>query len=697
MKKIILLVLLLIASLSIEAQSYIGFLTDNYSGVHGVISNPANITDSRFKIDINLAGFSVYGSNDYYGINVWDATRDGYSFDLEAKTNPKDANSALVNVDVLGPSFMFNLSKNSSLAIFTRARMFINANNINGTSIESIDDDSTEDYNFNEGNTNILTHGWAELGITYARTLLNKNQHFIKGGLSFKYLKGFGSAYVIGKDVTLNYDADGTDLGGGETTGSITSSGNITYARYAEFDSENYDYELPDNANGFGGDLGFVYEWRPKYKDYQTNDSNPYNFKDKNKYKLKIGLSITDVGFIDYKEGLREAYDITNSDINEDDIDAADNIGDFLNAFYTQTNTSNTGYKIDLPTALHFNVDYSLNGKVYLNLNTDFSLISKGRISANRVANMVSFTPRYESKWFSFYLPLSVIENNGFRVGYGFRAGPLYVGSGSISSAFGSDNNRQADVYAGLKVPIYQNAPKDRDGDGIFDKLDDCPKVAGPVSNNGCPIEDKDEDGVFDNDDACPEVKGPEENKGCPWGDKDEDGVMDNEDSCPEEAGPPENKGCPWKDNDGDGVLDKDDDCIDAVGSVANNGCPEAVIQKLQKTLNDYAKVILFDYGTSSISKQSNQVLNDIIGVLKDYPNAAFTVEGHTDSIGSYELNKKLSEKRANAVKDYLVRNGIDSYRLSAIGYGERKPIATNMYKAGRAKNRRVEINLVKK
>ena len=143
-------------------------------------------------------------------------------------------------------------------------------------------------------------------------------------------------------------------------------------------------------------------------------------------------------------------------------------------------------------------------------------------------------------------------------------------------------------------------------------------------------------------------------------------------------------------------MLDKDDDCIDQIGTVANNGCPEEVMEELQKTMDDFARVILFNPGRATLKAESADVLFEIIAVLNEYPNAKFTIEGHTDSIGSYELNQKLSEDRANAVKAFFVKNGIDPGRLIAIGYGEKRPIATNMYKAGRAQNRRVEINLIK-
>ena len=235
------------------------------------------------------------------------------------------------------------------------------------------------------------------------------------------------------------------------------------------------------------------------------------------------------------------------------------------------------------------------------------------------------------------------------------------------------------------------NGCPDSDGDGIEDAKDACPNEAGSKEMNGCP--DSDGDGVADKDDACPNTAGLPALAGCP--DADGDGVADKDDECPNEAGPAANNGCPWPDSDGDGVLDKDDQCPEVAGTVANNGCPE-VTEEVQKQLNDYARTILFDTGKSSIKAESTSVMVDIIQILNEYPTAKFTVEGHTDSVGSDQLNQKLSEERANSVRNFLIDKGIDAGRLTAIGYGEEKPIATNNTRAGRAQNRRVEINLVK-
>ncbi|MFS4454486.1 OmpA family protein [Maribacter sp. 2304DJ31-5] len=250
------------------------------------------------------------------------------------------------------------------------------------------------------------------------------------------------------------------------------------------------------------------------------------------------------------------------------------------------------------------------------------------------------------------------------------------------------DKDDACPEVAGLEA--FNGCP-DADGDGIEDSKDSCPNEAGSKEMNGCP--DADGDGVADKDDACPNEAGLAALQGCP--DADSDGVADKDDACPNEAGPSENKGCPWPDKDGDSVLDKDDACPDVAGTVANNGCPE-VTEEVQKQLNNYARTILFDTGKASLKTETVSVFVDIIKILKEYPNSKFTVEGHTDSVGSSKLNQALSEKRANSVRDFLIKEGISASRLTAIGYGEDKPIATNNTRNGRKQNRRTEINLVK-
>ncbi len=235
------------------------------------------------------------------------------------------------------------------------------------------------------------------------------------------------------------------------------------------------------------------------------------------------------------------------------------------------------------------------------------------------------------------------------------------------------------------------NGCPDTDGDGIADKDDDCPQVAGLAKFNGCP--DTDGDGIIDAKDKCPKTPGLAELQGCP--DADGDGVADNVDDCPKVAGPAANKGCPWPDKDKDGVADKDDLCPDVAGPASNKGCPEITKEEVKK-LEQYAKTIYFRTNSAEFTKKTYPILEAIVVIMKNNPASRFRIEGHTDSQGSDEYNMKLSDRRANAVRDYLISKGISADRLEAKGYGETRPIATNKTAAGRAKNRRVEIILIK-
>ena len=229
----------------------------------------------------------------------------------------------------------------------------------------------------------------------------------------------------------------------------------------------------------------------------------------------------------------------------------------------------------------------------------------------------------------------------------------------------------------------------DRDSDGIIDKLDECPDQPGVAQFNGCP--DRDSDGIPDKLDLCPTLAGPKEHHGCP--DTDKDGVFDDEDQCVLTPGPAENHGCPWPDRDGDGVPDKDDECPDIFGVPENHGCPKLEKKELE-TVKYAFENLEFATGKDEIKSKSFFSLNALADLLKKKENYGLRIEGHTDNVGKDESNLILSQKRATAVKNYLIKRGVNGDKLDAFGYGASKPIADNDTPEGRQKNRRVEMKI---
>lgn len=225
--------------------------------------------------------------------------------------------------------------------------------------------------------------------------------------------------------------------------------------------------------------------------------------------------------------------------------------------------------------------------------------------------------------------------------------------------------------------------PPDTDGDGVIDSKDECPEVAGTI--NGCP--DSDEDGIIDSKDKCPKVKGTTI-EGCP--DSDGDGIIDADDPCPNVAGSP--SGCP--DTDGDGVPDNKDSCPNEVGIASNKGCPE-LAEAEKQILKEALEGVNFLSGKDVLTEESKPKLHDVTTILNAHKGYKIKVSGYTDSSGKEESNLLLSKKRAAAVKAYLIEDGISESRIFDEGFGEADPVADNSTAAGRAKNRRVEFEIV--
>lgn len=294
----------------------------------------------------------------------------------------------------------------------------------------------------------------------------------------------------------------------------------------------------------------------------------------------------------------------------------------------------------------------------------------------------------------------------------------------------------QPEVFAGLSFG-FGGKPRDDDGDGVVNKLDQCPgtPLGARVDGNGCPM-DSDGDGVADGLDQCEgTLKGATvDAKGCPV-DTDGDGVFDGLDECA--STPPgarvDAKGCP-SDTDGDGVIDgldqcentpngcvvnangcpNDDDedgvcdgldqCPDtpAEARVDRSGCPIEVSEK-ETELLDTGMIRLqdvnFDTGKATIKQDSERVLDEVGNILARWPELRIEIGGHTDARGSDALNQRLSDARAKSVLDYLLGKfpELKPEQFSSKGYGETQPIATNTTVLGMAKNRRVEFKVLNK
>jgi outer membrane protein OmpA-like peptidoglycan-associated protein len=243
----------------------------------------------------------------------------------------------------------------------------------------------------------------------------------------------------------------------------------------------------------------------------------------------------------------------------------------------------------------------------------------------------------------------------------------------------------------------------DRDGDRILNHNDACPDEAEDVDGfedeDGCPELDNDSDGIADGADACPreaeDMDGFEDGDGCPERDNDGDGVPDVDDACPNEVGVGIARGCPEPDRDGDGVVDRMDNCPEEAGPRENHGCEEEQFVEIQEDRLVITQIIYFRTNRDVIEERSYPLLRQIANVLNSHPEITrVSIEGHTDSRGRARNNLRLSQRRAAAVVNHLMRTGgVDAARLSSEGYGSERPVVENATtEEEHAQNRRVEF-----
>jgi outer membrane protein OmpA-like peptidoglycan-associated protein len=681
-------------------------------------------------------------------------------------------------------NMLFRLNRKNSFAFGARARVLLTGNNVSDNIFALIksDLDDLENQTFNNATFNLNVNAASEYSFTYAREVFDKGTHYLKAGLTFKYLIGGVSGQINTNN--LNYEIR-DDLATTDPDDNLVRlnqfQGKIAYSRNNLEDFEGLDLLNGSQGNGVGFDLGAIYEYRPDVEDYtyQMDGETHYNNR-KNKYKYRISLSLMDIGGVRYRGDNVRFYDFNSSNrtITADDLENIDQIEDFAEKLGVNTNDFKNSFRASLPTTLNVSFDYRLAGKLYANASLVHNLRGQNA-TGMRQNSMFALTPRFETGGFEIALPLNLQSNySKFALGLALKLGPLRIGSDNLGAVLNLGNPHGANVYFGLGFGLMNKKPiKDKDEDGISDKQDECPEVRGLLKFKGCPdtdedgIQDKeddcpneagkpefkgcpdtDDDGIPDKEDNCPQVAGKPEFKGCP--DSDNDGIMDEEDNCPQVAGKLEFKGCPDSDNDGlqdsedecprvagklefkgcpdsdndgiqdsqdlcpteygkpefkgcpdtdgDGIPDRQDACPDQAGLKINNGCPEiktnepVLTAEEKEVLKEAFENLEFETGKAVIVQKSLESLQELAEVLKKRPEYRLQISGHTDNVGIPANNLKLSKDRANAVKVFLNKNGIDNKRLIAEGFGSTQPLADNKTIEGKQRNRRVEMKIIK-
>lgn len=475
----LLLVSLFIFNNFLQSQDYLGLSSGNYSGITGLQLQPANVADNRFQFDLNLFSTSVNFDNNYLGFSRSYFINNRFSFqgfdsydDFKKKVLiENDIKDQLVYFNIQNRiqaplSFLLTTGPKSGIGFSIQSRTSI--------SVRDMDKDfakqayefwkyaPTQGQYYDVSGLKLNALNWIEAGLTYGRVLYEQNKHFVKFGITAKYLGGISSWNLDANDLHIKADKDsflsayGSDVRYSRSNSDISTKINSSYR--------------PD-ANSWGGDIGFVYEFRGRINKFKfakyDKDEDYVKTKlrrDKNKYTLKVGVSLLDVGVLHFTSApLARNFAINTMNYNMNQLDVR-NIKQFdtlIAKHVNYTGAINQTYSVAMPTALSAQVDLHLLNGFYVNAMAymPFNLLNKNTDYRVVTPHFYAVTPRWESRIAGVYVPISLNSHNQMSAGATLRLGPVFVGTSNLLTLIKKDNIQYADVHAGFKIPLAFGKP----------------------------------------------------------------------------------------------------------------------------------------------------------------------------------------------------------------------------------------------
>lgn len=734
-----------------SGQDFLPTLNDNFMGINQVFLQPAAIADSRLRYDFNIAGFSNDISND--GIHFrskwllyptsmltnedwWD------EFTYMADPNGKDKN-LFMSQSALGPGFLATLSPKHSIGFTSRVRSILNIDGMDEPLFRLLYSNYQESDYYNKWYYNremrSSQHIFGDYGLTYARIIPVKNQeHFFKAGITVKLLQGIaasylqtdelyyyfnGEAYPGSKD--MSYNSPQLYSGLSDNWGYPNEYGSYTF-------SMNYQLTAKPSV---GLDFGAVYEFRRDMFGKGAPDSADPG---KNKYFLKLGFSVLDLGRLKYEKDYYSSdyhvaftpdylnrFNTGDNSVPENTswLDANDvsfSFRDYPDFSYAMHQRSVNGqglqksasdkekFTVRLPAAISLQADINLFLEgLYVNYTSYHGLYQGYKNAPNsHYISSYSITPRYEHKWYSVAVPVQIDQYGKLNVGLGVRAGVFYLGVNNLFSNIFSDPYGMH-AYVGVKVPVHYKKDKPiiidisaatRDSIARPDKLSGDITIIKDSFNKTIIIDDhSDNSRNVINDGASGDAgKGI---SGSGSGQGDGEGTAPGGQGGSNDQTPGKGTISPVKPGGSPGgpKVGPDPGKGKREPLPNNSHVPNIISKNVME--GDYTITpIYFAFGDSKNSQEHNLYLDSLAFMLMSQPELKISIEGHTDNIGSDEFNMKLSKIRALETRNYLINKGVSADQLSVKWFGESKPLNEELKdtQEGRDMNRRVEFRIEK-
>jgi hypothetical protein len=440
MKTLLITFSLLVGFVAIAQDNFSGISTSNRVGILNATINPAEFSNLSKKFEINFYGFSFDVSNNKIGFN-----------DLISDTNLEDliftgTESVNMRIDgqILGPSFAMKWKK-WGFGITTKANVKFDVVDVDTTLGNAIFNNdlplNTTVLNQSE-NQRLSGTSYGEVGFSASRNVFENDNHRWDVGVTLKFLfpgsySNFGLSNLNG---TITQNASGTFLTTNQPANlNIAYSGSLADS-FSNFND--YTQSVFGGLNGVATDIGVTYQWKDG----------------KEKYKIKGGLSVRNIGSMTFKDdnNYNTNYTFTTQGRPPLDLSLFENVDNLSeveailisNGYLTQI-PNKTDFKVNLPTLLTMYADFKIVPKLYVTGYLQQKMKKDDGNEQITSRNIFSVTPRVNLGFFEAYLPVSTDDISGTNVGFGFRLSGFYLGSNSIITSL--TDGKQANIYTGFR------------------------------------------------------------------------------------------------------------------------------------------------------------------------------------------------------------------------------------------------------